>query len=131
MPTLNKTRLSYIPKRKDLRKHKDRKEYAKEYAKGYWKRTSSNIQDRDNAICQVCGKADVVGRLGNCDHIIPLNQRGSKTDWANLWWLCLSCHGKKTTRLDGYGYTGDVNEAMERIATKETKERIKKQLNKY
>lgn len=56
----------------------------------YWDVHRLKIIERDNSICQVCGK------IGNhVDHIIPF--RISKDNsFSNLQVLCVSCHGKKT-----------------------------------
>jgi len=56
----------------------------------YWDSHRLKIIERDNSICQTCGK------FGNhVDHIIPF-RISQDNSFSNLQVLCSSCHGKKT-----------------------------------
>jgi 5-methylcytosine-specific restriction protein A len=55
------------------------------------------------AICVRCGDA-LASKLMHLDHIIPLEQGGTKFEKANLQWLCEECHNRKTAAEDnGFG----------------------------
>ncbi|QIX19544.1 HNH endonuclease [Burkholderia multivorans] len=56
------------------------------------------IRLRDKYVCQKCG---IAVRVGEVDHIIPLEQGGTNDD-GNLHLLCIDCHRKKTAADRGY-----------------------------
>ena len=52
-----------------------------------------NVLDRDDGICQYCGKPLTLSAL-TFDHVIPKVQ-GGKTCWSNIVASCLKCNMKK------------------------------------
>jgi len=63
-----------------------------------WNRLRFYIFDRDNYICQICGKKCdglTPSRKPECDHIRPIS-RGGTHHPNNLQCLCSSCHRKKS-----------------------------------
>ncbi|AUS01917.1 hypothetical protein NVP2044O_53 [Vibrio phage 2.044.O._10N.261.51.B8] len=49
-----------------------------------------------NPICEHCIKRDLVVAAVDVDHIVEIEDGGSKTDIDNLQSLCVPCHRKKT-----------------------------------
>jgi 5-methylcytosine-specific restriction endonuclease McrA len=47
---------------------------------------------RRDPICKMCNSA----LSTHADHIIPINQGGSKYDYSNGQGLCVSCHNRKS-----------------------------------
>lgn len=56
------------------------------------------IRERDGYCCKACG---VAVRVGQVDHVIPLDKGGSDED-SNLQLMCDDCHVDKTNRDNGY-----------------------------
>lgn len=52
-----------------------------------WRKIRQKVLQRDNRICQVCGKE----HSGQVHHILPRSQGGTN-DLANLITLCGKCH---------------------------------------
>ena len=60
------------------------------YNSAQWKKIRKQVLMQE-PFCRICGyPAQMV------DHIVPISQGGSKTDYSNLQPLCQSCHNKKT-----------------------------------
>ncbi|MDQ7982174.1 HNH endonuclease [Paraburkholderia sp. SARCC-3016] len=56
------------------------------------------IRERDGYRCRCCNRAV---RVGQIDHIVPLDKGGSNDD-SNMQLLCDDCHVDKTNRDNGY-----------------------------
>ena len=53
-------------------------------------------------VCVQCGHAGADGDgTMHLDHITPLASGGQRLDPANVQWLCVGCHSRKTAREDG------------------------------
>jgi 5-methylcytosine-specific restriction endonuclease McrA len=64
------------------------------------RKTRFRILQRDNSICQRCGKTPNDGVKLHVDHKLPVDWGGSTTD-DNLWTLCSECNeGKKAYYSD-------------------------------
>jgi 5-methylcytosine-specific restriction endonuclease McrA len=63
------------------------------------------IRIRDKYTCQHC---NIAVRVGEVDHIIPLELGGTNND-NNLHLLCSPCHIKKTAKDRGYKVTTGSN----------------------
>ena len=71
--------------------------------------TASLVIERDQAVCQICGKQcnKEDKRWGNfgpdyptVDHIVPLSKGGAHA-WSNVQCVCAMCNSKKGAALDG------------------------------
>lgn len=58
--------------------------------------TRHNIFERDQNICQYCGKQFERNEL-NLDHVLPRDQ-GGPTTWENIVCSCIACNTKKANR---------------------------------
>jgi len=83
------------PERKaQARRRNDNNEF---YNSQAWRKYRRAFID-NNPLCVVCDGSGlfVVGTV--VDHIVPINEGGSKWDIANLQTLCDSCHAIKSGR---------------------------------
>jgi 5-methylcytosine-specific restriction endonuclease McrA len=60
------------------------------------------VLTRDAWQCQACGRICADKREAQADHIVPVNDGGSRYDLSNGQCLCASCHSRKT-RADNTG----------------------------
>ena len=64
-----------------------------------WKRIREQVIRRDLNICQACKVAiHITKKPPEIDHIKPVSEGGSYTDFNNLQTLCSRCHKKKTAK---------------------------------
>jgi len=59
--------------------------------------TRQNIFQRDNYLCQYCGKKFIEKEL-NLDHVNP-RDKGGKTTWENIVTSCIGCNTRKSNKL--------------------------------
>ncbi len=77
----------------------------KRIAKRSWRELRKQIYERDNWLCQICGK-HCKGDI-QCHHVIPY--RVSQDDKpSNLITLCLSCHYREDLKFSKAGRTHSV-----------------------
>ena len=65
------------------------------YSSATWKRLRA-AYILQHPLCEMCEKAGLVTPGKEVDHIIEIQDGGSKTDPDNLQTLCTRCHRKKT-----------------------------------
>lgn len=79
-------------------------DYKKFYNSKRWKK----VRKRQLQIKPLCEDCEQIGRLtgaNQVDHIVSMRSDGHPTDLNNLRSLCISCHSRKTARLDhGFGH---------------------------
>ena len=93
MPTRNKRRLRYKPKAQQ-RKEGDNMPF---YNSKPW-RTSSKVYRQEHPLCEVCLNFDQVVIAEVVDHLIPINELGSKLNNENFMAMCHSCHNTKSAK---------------------------------
>lgn len=71
--------------------------HAKNQRKLMTPRLRSEIAERDNYTCQICGKYMPDGVGLHIDHIIPI-AKGGKSVPSNLQVLCSKCNGRKSSK---------------------------------
>lgn len=59
--------------------------------------TRQNIFERDEYVCQYCGK-NFEPRELNLDHVVP-RDKGGKNSWENIVTSCIRCNTKKANKL--------------------------------
>jgi len=75
------------------------------HARGYgssWDKLRLTILERDEGLCQICLKEDIITRATHIDHIVP-KARGGTDVHGNLQALCKACHDRKTATERGGG----------------------------
>lgn len=87
-------------RRYNLQRYSDEnKQYTKFYKSAAWRKVSHLIKLRDQGLCQQCLKEGLVRPGKIVDHIQPLRSSYGwqhRLDETNLWYLCQSCHNKKS-----------------------------------
>lgn len=64
------------------------------YNTAQWKRLR-DLFFKEHPLCEECQRQGIVKVSQIVDHIVPIENGGSKTDVTNLRALCQSCHNKK------------------------------------
>ncbi len=60
-----------------------------------WEEIMEKVLERDNNICQMCGKTNLQYKGQEVAQITPLSMGGDNFDFKNLQTLCHECHGEK------------------------------------
>lgn len=67
------------------------------YTSSLWRSIRGIVLRRDKGICQACLRpVEICGMPPVVDHIKPINQGGSATDYDNLQLLGTPCHNSKS-----------------------------------
>lgn len=77
-------------------KHIRNKEASKFYHSREWKSVRDKVAKRDGGLCQQCMRDGRTTPYDVVDHIVEIEDGGSKLNMDNLECLCHSCHNKKT-----------------------------------
>lgn len=81
------------------------KQRGNRHERGYgndWDKLRLVILERDEGLCQICIKEDVITRATHIDHIVP-KAKGGTNAHSNLQALCKRCHDRKTATERGQG----------------------------
>jgi 5-methylcytosine-specific restriction protein A len=75
-------------------------------SRGYgsaWRKLRNRIMQRDNELCQVCIKRNLLTKAREVDHILS-KADGGTDDESNLQSICLACHSRKSIEERGFKY---------------------------
>lgn len=79
-----------------------------------WQRLR-NAYLHSHPLCADCAKENKTQRANEIDHIIPISEGGSSTDWSNLQALCKHHHSLKTRHENKRGGIKTIEEYADKI----------------
>lgn len=92
----DKINRAYNPERAAFHRHNNNDAF---YNSWPWRKARKRQLIKE-PLCRMCKQKDLITPANMVDHIVPINQGGSKLDASNLQSLCdyrgLSCHEKKS-----------------------------------